>query len=88
MTGQRQKPQDEQQVQPQIPTLRLQIPQRAGQQTANSVVQIPNGYEFILSGAKIRLTTEVTPTSQMLYLTIDLNSLSAPARSGSPRRDR
>ncbi len=84
MTGPRTRtPEEERQQQ----TFRLQIPQRAGEQTASSVVKIPNGYEFTLSGTKIRLTTEVTPTSQMLYLTIDLNSLSAPARS-APRRDR
>jgi hypothetical protein len=71
----------------QLPTFSLQIPQRTTQQPESSVVKIPNGYEFMLGGTKLRITSEVTPTSQMLYLSIDLNALSAPARP-EPRRSR
>jgi hypothetical protein len=65
----------------------LSIPRMENQNTLSPPRQIPNGYEFNLGGTKLRITTEVTPTSQMLYLSIDLNSLAAPARA-EPRRSR
>ena len=59
--------------------LSLQIPQRSLQQ-GQGVEQVPNGFRFQLNGVKMTVTSEVTPTRQMLNLSIDLDSLSSRAR--------
>ncbi len=71
--AQRQRKQEE-------PTLSLQIPKLADSR-APTAVQIPNGFELNFGGnTKIRVTSEITPTSQMIYLNFDLSRLMDPAR--------
>jgi hypothetical protein len=72
--AQRTKPQDQQ-----IPTLSMQLPRRSGPET-QSVQQLPNGFRFELNGVKMTVTSEVTPTRQMINLSIDLDSLSSRTR--------
>lgn len=55
--------------------LTLQIPQRAGPVSGPQVIQIPNGYQFELSGVKVNITSTVTQERQMINISIDLESL-------------
>ncbi|MEW6722687.1 MAG: hypothetical protein AB1324_05485 [Candidatus Micrarchaeota archaeon] len=64
---------------PETPVLNLQIPQRSAPKD-QSVVQIPNGYRFELNGVKMTVTSEITPSRQVLNLSIDLDSLSSRSR--------
>lgn len=60
---------------PQIAQLSLQIPHRTGPQSQH-VTQVPNGFQFELSGVKMTITSTVTPERQMISLSIDLDSIS------------
>ncbi|MFN7991087.1 MAG: hypothetical protein U0R44_02910 [Candidatus Micrarchaeia archaeon] len=73
-----------QRAKPDEQTFRLQIPALTGQQSQQMTsVAIPHGFELRLgSEVKIRITSEITSTSQMINLTFDLGRLmgQAPVR--------
>jgi len=59
-----------------LTALTLQIPKRAGAPSGSpQVLQIPNGYQFELNGVKINITSTVTPNSQMINLSINLDNV-------------